>query len=142
MIRGAPVVIAVLDEANLFREEEKPLRAAEMIEHVMGEVRAMFGQKADPRRFPAQVMAMLRDVVFRQARLRGLEPTGFTDFGVSVEMAEPGRVSIVCRDGWLEGLDSDLLNRDCPRCGSLLTLNHRHPIEECDVALVRDVIES
>jgi len=140
-IRGIPHVGVVLDESNMFRQR-RPLRAAEMIDHVMDEMRTLFGQKVNPDRFPAQVMAMLREVIFEQARLRGLEPTGFTDFGVRVEMVDPGHASIVCNDGWLKNLDRDLRNRDCPRCGSLLALNHRHSPEECDVALVHDVIES
>jgi hypothetical protein len=86
---------------------------------------------------------MAKNVILEQVRIRGLQTTPDVDWlTVEVDPVDPSSLSVRARPGSLEQLDLDLRNRGCPRCGSLLTFGFRHSPEECDEALVRDVLDS
>ncbi len=140
MIRGVPVVAALLDDAR--PRPVVPLRAVEMVAEIHARAASFMGRKMS-RALPTQILAMARSVLHEQVQIRGLSTdSSMSWLSVDVDPEDPCRIRVLCDAATLDQLDADLRNRDCPRCGGLLTFGVRHTQDECDETLVRDVLES
>lgn len=137
MIRGAPVVIAHYDDP----QEVKPLWASEMVAEIHKKALSFIGKIDDGTL--RQILHMAKSIVLQQIHIRGLQTSSDVNW-LSVELnpSDPRSVIVAVLPGCLEQLDLDLRNRECRRCGGLLTFGIRHTREDCDETLVRDVIDS
>lgn len=90
----------------------------------------------------ASFQSSLRGAIARQLELRGLSG-GENASVVQIEVVEEGDSYVVMApDGWVKHVDFILGNRDCQRCGGLIVFRRPHSVEDCNLVLVRDVIES
>jgi hypothetical protein len=120
-----------------------PLRASE-IQGALDEVIGQFvGSKVDQSLFHS-VRHRLAEILFYQFGLRGLPSFDKTMASVPMEIDVVTGSRIVVRYGplWNKDVDERLGNRDCRRCGGLLTSGFVHTGDECDLVLARGVLES
>lgn len=85
----------------------------------------------------------IRETLSRQFQLRGFSAGGANVVWMELDVVESSDgYTLMFDPGWTKQVDFLLGNRDCPRCGSLTVAGVPHPQEDCDLVVVRDVIES
>lgn len=118
-----------------------PLSALGILEAVMESLNAMVGSKIDAFFLPV-VQSRIRGILEHQSAIRSLPDFPKALYSVHAEVDLSNRLVINSGPDWLEAVDRHLWNRDCRRCGSLVTAGFAHTRDECDEALARDVIDS
>lgn len=83
----------------------------------------------------------LREALLSQLQLRGMDDREIPETELDVIEDERG-FTIMTEPDWVKAVDRALGNRDCPRCGSLLVTPLPHDVDECDLVVLRDVLDS
>lgn len=117
--------------------------ASEVLQKVLRRMSAYVGQPFKPGELELRYLHELRQELSLQAELRGIQGSSVLSMAseVSLQQGARGHWRPVVPGGWEERLDRLLLNRLCRRCASLVTSGSHGP-EECDLALVRGIVES
>ena len=118
-----------------------PLSASGIAAAVEEVVCLMVGQKVDDSLFLV-VRSKLRDIMEHQSAIRRIQGPPRELYSVPMSVDHGNTFVITYGPGWAPAVDLHLWNRECRRCGSLVTAGFEHTQDECDLALARDVIDS
>jgi hypothetical protein len=118
-----------------------PLSASGIAAAVEETVGLMVGQKVDDSLFLV-VQSRIRDILEHQSAIRCLPGPPRDLYSVPMSVDYTNTFVIAYGPDWAPAVDRHLWNRECRRCGSLVTAAFEHTRDECDLALARDVIDS
>lgn len=118
-----------------------PLSALGILEAVTESLNAMVGSRIDASFLPV-VQSRIRGILEHQSAIRSLPGPPKALHSVRAEVDLSNRLTVNYGPDWLSEVDRHLWNRECKRCGSLVTAGFDHTRDECNVALARDVIDS
>jgi hypothetical protein len=120
-----------------------PLRASEIVEALGESVMSTLGGKpVNGKTLVITARRELRDIILLQAAMRGIWPGPEFTPAVTMSLDGQGKFEVQCEPDWEKSLNLYLLNRDCRRCGGLITAGFDHTQDDCDLRLAEVVINT